>query len=109
VADRSVFAASSRAELAEAIIEGPPYQLDNADGPVAELMGELRVIQTINTLSHCCAENRDHEREWNDCGKQIRYAKAGFVYSHLLLRSHKQHGNTIQTYMPVKSLRILRG
>ncbi|KAF2105199.1 hypothetical protein BDV96DRAFT_592897 [Lophiotrema nucula] len=31
-----------------------------------ELLCELRTVQTINALSHRCAENRDHESEWNN-------------------------------------------
>ncbi|KAF2628859.1 hypothetical protein BU25DRAFT_447815 [Macroventuria anomochaeta] len=68
VADGPVFAARLEAELAEAGIERiRPYQLDDADNrPMAELMGELQTIQSINALSHRCAENRDHESEWNN-------------------------------------------
>ncbi|KAF2876860.1 hypothetical protein BDV95DRAFT_624998 [Massariosphaeria phaeospora] len=68
VSDGPVFAARLKAQLIEAGIERiKPHQLDDTDNrPIEELLTELDVIQTINALSHRCAENRDHESEWNN-------------------------------------------
>ncbi|KAF2802870.1 uncharacterized protein BDZ99DRAFT_576470 [Mytilinidion resinicola] len=68
VCDGPVFAARLKAQLAEAGIERiRPHMLDQSDNrPMEELLCELRTVQTINALSHRCAENRDHESEWNN-------------------------------------------
>jgi len=68
VSDGPVFAARLKARLAEAGIERiKPHLLDQSDDrPMEELLCELRTVQTINALSHRCAENRDHEGEWNN-------------------------------------------
>lgn len=54
--------------MADAGIERiKPHQLDGYDDrPMTELKKELHTILTINALSHRCAENRDHESEWNN-------------------------------------------
>ena len=31
-----------------------------------ELLYELHIVQTINALLYCCAENWDYESEWNN-------------------------------------------
>jgi hypothetical protein len=66
--DGSAFAVRLTARLAEAGIERiKPYQLDDSDErPMEELLRELHIVQTTNALSHRCAENRDHESEWNN-------------------------------------------
>ncbi|KAH9859269.1 hypothetical protein J1614_012183 [Plenodomus biglobosus] len=68
VADGPVFASSLKPQLREAGIEKiKAHQLDGDDHrPMAELTAELCTILTINTLSHRCAEARDHESEWNN-------------------------------------------
>lgn len=68
VADGPVFAAGLKARLVEKGIERiKPHQLDQSDNrPMEELLCELDAVQTINALSHRCAENRDHESEWNN-------------------------------------------
>lgn len=68
MADGPVFATRLKQELTEAGIERiGPHQLDDGDDrSMEELMAELRTVQTINALSRRCAENRDHESEWNN-------------------------------------------
>lgn len=67
-ADGPVFATRLRQELTKAGIERiKAHQLDDDDDrSMEELIAELRMVQTINALSHRCAENRDHESEWNN-------------------------------------------
>ncbi|CAE7021382.1 hypothetical protein HRS9139_01082 [Pyrenophora teres f. teres] len=68
VSDGPVFPASLQEQLSKVGIERiKPHQFDHNDNrPIEELLHELHIVQTINALSHRCAENRDHESEWNN-------------------------------------------
>lgn len=64
----AVVPAQLKQALAEADVgELKEYQFDKSDErPVDELRWELRTIQDINSLSHRCSRDRDHEAEWNN-------------------------------------------
>ncbi|CAA9959554.1 hypothetical protein PTMSG1_02971 [Pyrenophora teres f. maculata] len=68
VSDGPVFPARLQEQLSKVGIERiKPHQFDHNDNrPIEELLHELHIVQTINALSHRCAENRDHESEWNN-------------------------------------------